>query len=493
MIALTPTSYPADPAVEAIVAAAGAAADVRRPRGHRHDHRRHPARSRRRPAPRTAAPSPLLGNFIADVQLSATDGPDEGGAQIAFMNPGGLRADLLRVQPAREAAGDVTYAEAAVVQPFANTLFTLTLTGAADQAGARGAVPAGRQHPAVPGTWASRRGFRYGFDDTAPRGSRIHSITLNGTPIDPAAHLPRVTQLLPRLRRRQLPTLGQGTDRRDTGRDDLSVLVALLPANSPITPDTTDRAVPGPAPVTPPDDASDHAPDHASHRAPDAAAHRPGHGAAAAARRPGHQAPGRRRPLRHRRRRRRRTLPGRSGARRLPRRPARWPPTRSPPVPPADVQGGPVLLVGRDAVPAVTRAELTRLRPQRIVVLGGSRRRHRRRRPPQLQAFTTGDGDAPGRRRPLRHGGAVATSAFSAPVAAGLPRHRHRSADALAAGAAGARTDSPVLLVTRDRLPAATAAALTAAAAPRHHVVGGPAAVSDAVLAQLAPSPSVVR
>src|SRR6185312_14782920 len=46
-------------------------------------------------------------------------------AQIAMMNPGGLRADLLR-----GADGVVTYKEAALVQPFANTLVTVTLTGA---------------------------------------------------------------------------------------------------------------------------------------------------------------------------------------------------------------------------------------------------------------------------------------------------------------------------------------------------------------------------
>lgn len=47
------------------------------------------------------------------------------------MNPGGPRADLLRDnRSAGEAVGEMTYAEAAVVQPFADTLFTLTLTGA---------------------------------------------------------------------------------------------------------------------------------------------------------------------------------------------------------------------------------------------------------------------------------------------------------------------------------------------------------------------------
>lgn len=60
-----------------------------------------------------------LGNLIADAQLAATD--DEYGAVAAFMNPGGVRADL--------DAGEVTYEEAFTVQPFANNLVTLDLTG----------------------------------------------------------------------------------------------------------------------------------------------------------------------------------------------------------------------------------------------------------------------------------------------------------------------------------------------------------------------------
>ncbi len=61
-----------------------------------------------------------LGDLIADAQLAATD--DEQGAVAAFMNPGGVRADL--------PAGEVTYEEAFTVQPFANNLVTLDLTGA---------------------------------------------------------------------------------------------------------------------------------------------------------------------------------------------------------------------------------------------------------------------------------------------------------------------------------------------------------------------------
>ncbi|HEY3437573.1 MAG TPA: bifunctional metallophosphatase/5'-nucleotidase [Actinotalea sp.] len=61
-----------------------------------------------------------LGNVIADAQLAATD--NEAGAVAAFMNPGGVRADI--------AAGEITYEEAFTVQPFTNNLVTLDLTGA---------------------------------------------------------------------------------------------------------------------------------------------------------------------------------------------------------------------------------------------------------------------------------------------------------------------------------------------------------------------------
>src|SRR3954465_362640 len=73
-------------------------------------------------APRTPDDSGenAAGNLIADSQLAATD--DEAGAVAAFMNPGGVRSDF--------PAGAVSYGAAFTVQPFGNTLTTMTLTGA---------------------------------------------------------------------------------------------------------------------------------------------------------------------------------------------------------------------------------------------------------------------------------------------------------------------------------------------------------------------------
>ena len=72
-----------------------------------------------------------LGDVIADAQLAATSGATVGGAQVAFMNPGGIRGDLLvnAISSGGEAPGEVTYGEAFTVQPFGNSLVTKTMTG----------------------------------------------------------------------------------------------------------------------------------------------------------------------------------------------------------------------------------------------------------------------------------------------------------------------------------------------------------------------------
>jgi 5'-nucleotidase len=61
------------------------------------------------------------GDLIADAQLAATQPAGLGNAVIAFMNPGGVRNPGFL-------AGNVTYGQAFTVQPFGNSLVTMTLT-----------------------------------------------------------------------------------------------------------------------------------------------------------------------------------------------------------------------------------------------------------------------------------------------------------------------------------------------------------------------------
>jgi 5'-nucleotidase len=72
-----------------------------------------------------------LGDVIADAQLAATQPANLGAARLAFMNPGGIRADLrvADISSGGEAPGEVTYGEAFTVQPFGNSLVTKTMTG----------------------------------------------------------------------------------------------------------------------------------------------------------------------------------------------------------------------------------------------------------------------------------------------------------------------------------------------------------------------------
>jgi len=69
-----------------------------------------------------------LGDVIADAQLAYARSV---GGQIALMNPGGVRADLVYARSGAETTdGVVTYGEAFTVQPFNNLVVTQTFTGA---------------------------------------------------------------------------------------------------------------------------------------------------------------------------------------------------------------------------------------------------------------------------------------------------------------------------------------------------------------------------
>ncbi|MEV7228916.1 bifunctional UDP-sugar hydrolase/5'-nucleotidase [Polymorphospora sp. NPDC051019] len=178
-----------------------------------------------------------LGNFIADVQFEQTKADGRGGAQIAFMNPGGLRDDLLKGDD-----GVVTYADLAAVQPFANDLVTVTLTGAQIKSALEQQwQPAGSSRPYL--HLGVSKGFSYVFDPDAAAGSRIVRMTLNGTAIDPAGTYRVTINSFLASGGDNFAALGEGTNRTTTGDNDLTMLVAYFEANSPITADTAKRAV----------------------------------------------------------------------------------------------------------------------------------------------------------------------------------------------------------------------------------------------------------
>lgn len=112
----------------------------------------------------SSAGESALGNLIADAQRVAM------GTDFAFMNPGGIRADLF--------AGEVTWGELFTVQPFGNSLVKMTLTGQQiyillNQQWLNQAFP----------RMLKTSGLTYTWDNSRPVGDRIVEVRKDGVPI----------------------------------------------------------------------------------------------------------------------------------------------------------------------------------------------------------------------------------------------------------------------------------------------------------------------
>jgi 2',3'-cyclic-nucleotide 2'-phosphodiesterase (5'-nucleotidase family) len=104
-----------------------------------------------------------LGNLIADSQRWA------GKVDVAIMNNGGIRTELR--------AGEATYGSLFEIQPFGNTLYSLTMTGAQ----LRGLLEAMLSGSAVDDHVS---GLTIKYDPSKPKGSRLVSATMaNATPL----------------------------------------------------------------------------------------------------------------------------------------------------------------------------------------------------------------------------------------------------------------------------------------------------------------------
>ncbi|MET8294770.1 bifunctional metallophosphatase/5'-nucleotidase [Streptomyces sp. NPDC001272] len=133
------------------------------------------------------APEKPLGDLIADAQLEATAAADKGGAQLALMNPGGIRADLAYKAAGDEGDGVVTYGESYTVQPFNNLLNVVDLTGAQLITALQQQV-SGPVNGPNPKILQVSKGLTYTLDMTKSGADRIvvGSVKLNGAAIDPA-------------------------------------------------------------------------------------------------------------------------------------------------------------------------------------------------------------------------------------------------------------------------------------------------------------------
>ena len=201
-----------------------------------------------------------LGNLVAEVQRAETP-EDQGGAQIAFMNPGGLRADLVGTLVGDER--QLNYRGAAVVQPFANGLTNMDMTGAQIeevleqqwQRDSNGFVPS---RPFL--RLGASKGFTYTYVETpvevpaAPPATgtvstfegEITGMWLNGKPIDPATSYSVTVNAFLAAGGDNFRTFAQGTGQAQWGVTDLQAMVHYMSENTaqaPLPVDYSQRAV----------------------------------------------------------------------------------------------------------------------------------------------------------------------------------------------------------------------------------------------------------
>jgi 5'-nucleotidase len=186
-----------------------------------------------------AAGESALGDVIADAQLYATADPANGGAVIAFMNPGGIRTDLNYLSsPAGEGDGNVTYGESFAVQPFGNNLMTITMTGAQIKAVLEQQFnnPAAGQNRIL----QVSNGFTYDWSLSAPIGSKVSNIKLNGVAVNDTDTFRVTVNNFLADGGDNFTVFRQGTNRLG-GAVDTDALGAYFAAFSPVAPGPQNR------------------------------------------------------------------------------------------------------------------------------------------------------------------------------------------------------------------------------------------------------------
>jgi 5'-nucleotidase len=159
------------------------------------------------------------GRLIADAQLAATR---EQGAQVAFMNPGGIRSNLECAAP----PCTVTFGQAFTMQPFGNSLVVMTLSGEQLKAflEAQQRSPTGE-----PTVLQPSEGFTYTWQSDAPRGERVRDMRLAGEPVRVDASYRITVNSFLAEGGDGFAMLKDGTDRKGGGQD-VDALIGYLGA-----------------------------------------------------------------------------------------------------------------------------------------------------------------------------------------------------------------------------------------------------------------------
>ena len=159
-----------------------------------------------------------LGGVIADAAVAATR---DQGAQIGFMNPGGIRKDLEVGE-----GGVVSFGLAQAVLPFGNTLVVMDLTGAQ----LRRVLEQQWDRPASsdPSILAVSSSLTYDWDGTQPVGRRTANVKVDGKALDDNKVYRVVANNFLAEGGDNIPMFAKGTRRVETGLRDLDALIAYL-------------------------------------------------------------------------------------------------------------------------------------------------------------------------------------------------------------------------------------------------------------------------
>ncbi len=152
--------------------------------------------------------------------------------------------------------------------------------------------------------------------------------------------------------------------------------------------------------------------------------------------------------------------------------------------PAAGALGGPVLLTRPTALPGATIAELQRLQPGRIVVLGGAGAVSAAVLA-DLANYTAGDVTRIAGADRYSTAAQVSAATFQPGVPVAYVAYGGNFPDALAGGPAAGSQGGPVLLTRSDALPPVTLSELQRLQPARIVVLGNPNVVSDAIVTQL--------
>ena len=160
----------------------------------------------------------VLGGVIADAAVAATR---DQGAQIGFMNPGGIRKDLETGE-----GGVVSFGQAQAVLPFGNTLVVMDLTGAQ----LRRVLEQQWDRPASsdPSILAVSGNLTYDWDSTQPVGRRTANVKVDGKALDDGQVYRVVANNFLAEGGDNIPMFAKGTRRVETGLRDLDALIAYL-------------------------------------------------------------------------------------------------------------------------------------------------------------------------------------------------------------------------------------------------------------------------